>query len=259
MKIWRDLLVIVVIFGAVWAVFTWRPMGLPSADMSLNREREQELSELILDDLRSENTFYADSVVELLLDPIVDRLLKSIVSPKYNYKLHLVENTAINAFATLDGHVFVYSGLVKFASGPEEIAAIIAHELGHHENGDLTDKVIKELGLNVVMAILTGGDAVMAGEVTRLLLSTGFDRKQEREADEFAHVLLAKSQLNPARMAHFFTRLKTAEKTYPDDLEVIMTHPSSKNRIEQALKAELPEDFVEIEYDLDWEVLIKGL
>ena len=76
-------------------------------------------------------------------------------------------NTRVNAFATLNGQIFVYSGLVEFVSGPEELASILAHEIGHHENGDLIDRLVKELGLNVLMAILTGGDAVMTSFIIK--------------------------------------------------------------------------------------------
>lgn len=259
MKIWREFIIIIAIFGVVWAVFTWRPVGLPDSDLAISKEREQELADFIFDDLKREHTFYDDSIADKILEPIANRLIAAIDSPKYSYQLHLIESTQINAFATLDGHIFVFSGLVKFVSGPEELAAILAHEIGHHENGDLVDKLIKELGINVIMAILTGGDAVMASEVTRLLISSGFDRQQEKEADDFAYQVLIESQLKPARMAHFFTRMKTEEKAYPDELELIMTHPNSKRRIERALSVQLPEEFTEVAFDLNWEQLISEL
>ena len=259
MKLWRELVIIILVFGLIWIVFTWKPVGIPDTDLSLSKEREEELSDLIFRDLERNNTFYDDSIVTEILEPIVDRLIQSVDSPKYSYKLHLIENTSINAFATLDGHIFVYSGLVKFVSGPEELAAILAHEIGHHENGDLIDKIIKELGLNVVIAILTGGDAVMTSEVTKLVLSTGFDRQQEQEADEFAYGVLIESQIKPSRMAHFFTRMKSEEKTYPDELEIVMTHPNSKKRIERALAVKLPENFVEMNFDFEWDLLIEEL
>ncbi len=257
MKIWREFFIIILVFGLVWIAFTWSPVDLPDTDITVSKEREKELSDLIFDDLKNDNTFYHDSVVLKIIEPVLNRLIRSVDSPKYEYKLHLINNSRVNAFATLDGHIFIYSGLVKFVSGPEELAGILAHEIGHHENSDLIDKLVGELGINVIMAILTGGDAVMVSEVTRLLLSAGFGRTQEKEADDFAHRVLIRSQLKPARMAHFFTRMKAEEKTYPDELEVIMTHPNSKKRIERALSVKLPDDFKEVSFNLKWKQLVE--
>lgn len=258
MKIWRELLILVLIFGLIWLAFTWRPLSLPGTELKLSKEREKDLAELIMDDLENQYDFYDDSIVVKVLHPITNRLLDSLNPKKYEYKFHLLDDSnEINAFATLDGNIYVFSGLLKFVDNPEQLAGILAHEIGHHENGDLVDRLMKELGLSVLAAVLTGGDAVMISEISKMLLSTGFDRKQEREADEFAYKLMVKSQINPARLAHFFTKLKAEEKSYPDDLELIMTHPNSKNRIEGALSYPLPGDFSEKEFELEWEALIE--
>lgn len=258
MKIWRELLILVLIFGLIWLAFTWRPLSLPGTELKLSKERERDLAELIMEDLEDVYDFYDDSVVNELLTPITTRLLDSLNPQQYEYKFHLIDaSNEVNAFATIDGHVYVFSGLMKFVDNPEQLAGILAHEIGHHENGDLVDRLMKELGLSVLAAVLTGGDAVMISEITKLLISSGFDRKQEREADEFAYQLMVKAQINPARLAHFFTKLKAEEKAYPDDLEIIMTHPNSKNRITGALSHPLPENFEEKEFDLNWSELIE--
>ncbi len=260
MKIWRELIILILIFGLIWLAFTWRPLSIPGAELKLSKEREKDLSGLIMDDLKAQYEFYDDSVVSRILAPITSRLLDSLANPRYEYKFHLLDDSnEINAFATLDGNIYVFSGLIQFVDNPEQLAGILAHEIGHHENGDLVDRLMKELGLSVLAAVLTGGDAVMISEISKLLLSSGFDRKQEREADEFAYELMTKSSINPARLAHFFTKLKTEEKSYPDDLEIIMTHPNSKNRIEGALSYPLPKGFEEREFDLSWEDLIEDL
>ncbi|WP_370086291.1 M48 family metallopeptidase [Ekhidna sp.] len=258
MKIWRELLILILIFGLIWLAFTWRPLSMPDADFRLSKEREKDLADLIMEDLEDAYEFYDDSITNKLITPITTRLLDSLNPKKYEYKFHLIDNSSeINAFATIDGHIYMFSGLLKFVDNPEQLAGILAHEIGHHENGDLVDRLMKELGLSVLVAVLTGGDAVMISEISKLLISSGFDRKQEREADEFAYKLMVKAQLNPARLAHFFTKLKAEEKTYPDDLEIIMTHPNSKNRIEGALSYDLPDGFEEKKFELNWKELVE--
>ncbi|SNT29047.1 Peptidase family M48 [Ekhidna lutea] len=260
MKIWRELLILVLVFGLIWLAFTWRPLSLPDSDFNLSSEREEDLAELILDDIKNQYEFYDDSITNMLLSPITSRLLDSLNPKKYEYRFHLIDSSGeINAFATIDGHIYVFSGLLKFVDNPEQLAGILAHEIGHHENGDLVDRLMKELGLSVLLAVMTGGDAVMVSEISKILISTGFDRKQEREADEFAYNLMIKSQINPARLAHFFTKLKAEEKSYPDNMEIIASHPNSKNRIEGALSHPLPKAFEEREFEIEWKKLIEEI
>ncbi len=260
MKIWRELGVLILIFALIWLFFIWVPIPIPNENIKLSKEREKELAALIMDDLEDTYEFYPDSITEKLIKPITNRLVDSLDTPLYEYKFHLINNhNEINAFATIDGHIYIFSGLIKFVDNPEQLAGIIAHEIGHHENGDLVHRLIKDLGLRVLVTVMTGGDAVMTSKISELLISSSFNRKQESKADKFAYKLMSKALINPARLAHFFSKLKTEEKTYLDDLEIIMTHPNSKNRINEALSYPLSKDFNEQEFDMNWKIVIKEL
>jgi predicted Zn-dependent protease len=87
-----------------------------------------------------------------------------------------------------------------------------------------------------------------------------FSRDEEREADSFAGDLLLKTGISPARSAQFFLKLQREDiGNFTESLEVFMTHPDMKERIEQTSTYEIPEDFVEESININWETVLKEL
>jgi predicted Zn-dependent protease len=92
------------------------------------------------------------------------------------------------------------------------------------------------------------------GEVTSLLTSTSFDRKQEEEADLFAAALLEEASIEPRILATLFRKLEEeSDNELMKHFEVISTHPNFRSRIREALSYVPGEDFEANPIDLDWE------
>ncbi len=142
------------------------------------------------------------------------RLEKGIELTDYDYKIHVVNNDQVNAFATIAGHLFVNTGFIEFVETPEEIVAVLAHEIGHIEHRHVIRKLVKELGIAIVFGVLTGDNGEFVSDMSRAMLSTGFDRGQEADADNFAFDLLTKVNLKPTHIATFFRRLKRKDTMY---------------------------------------------
>ena len=78
------------------------------------------------------------------------------------------------------------------------------------------------------------------------------DRK--KNADQFAFQLLEKSRINPSHFAGFMLRLKRKKDSAIDEhLQIISSHPDENSRIEAASQYQLPNDFEEITFDLNWQ------
>jgi len=159
----------------------------------------------------------------------------------------------------LGGNIFIFSGLFDFVQSPEELSVVLAHEIGHVEHRHVVDKLIQQLGFEVMFSIVTGSDPLLVSEVSKLLVTTSFDRRKEREADDFALALSEKSEINPRRLAQFFLKVDRKQSEVMDKLEIVMTHPHSKSRIKAASDYELSDDFEERPFDLDWEKLRERL
>ena len=94
-------------------------------------------------------------------------------STDYNYKIYVVDNPQINAFALPGGYIIVLRGLLEFTETPVELSAIIAHEMGHIEKKHIVKKLIRQFGI----AILTSGDRQILQALSSTIISTGFDRE----------------------------------------------------------------------------------
>ncbi|MBD80864.1 MAG: hypothetical protein CL840_18250 [Crocinitomicaceae bacterium] len=262
MKTIRDALILLAIFAGIWALFTWVPLfDDDSLSVEVSIEQEEKLGELIMDNFYSSSSYQrikgnaADSAIRI----ISTRLKEQLDLSEFDYNIILVKDETINAFTLPGGNIVVLSGLVDFAENPEEVAAVIAHEMGHVEKRHVIDRLIKEFGIAILFSVVSGGDAILIQDLIQSLISQGFNRKQEAEADDFALQLLEKSSVSPRALATFFRRLNKKYGTFDDKMEIFLSHPAKNSRIKKSLQYELPEDFQTIEFDLDWDRVKESL
>ena len=120
----------------------------------------------------------------------------------HNWRFSVVRNLAPNAFSIGDGYVFITDGAVKFTQNESELAAILAHEIGHqlaghfcntHNNGDLFD---------IFSPPETQQQQVGVGSMTQVI-----DPVKEQQADQIALSILQSSGYNPHAMLDITRRL----------------------------------------------------
>jgi predicted Zn-dependent protease len=130
----------------------------------------------------------------------------------------------------------VYTGLLEYAKNAEEVAGVMAHEIGHMEKNHVMKKLVKEIGMEMLFTI-AAGDAGndISRETAKVLSSTAFDRKHEREADAFAVETLANANIDPQHLSNFFFRLARKDNL-PEELAWISTHPDTKERSAEIIK-----------------------
>jgi beta-barrel assembly-enhancing protease len=251
-----DFLKLLVIFGSIWAAFTFIPFNCNPPELKFSMDQEEKLGELIVNEI-----ILSDKRMKVINDPAIDsamneissRLLSNMGLTDFDYKIRVIENDQINAFTLPGGNIFVFTGLLTFAEHPEEVAAVLAHEIGHVENRHVINKLVKEIGISVIFSVLTGTDNILTREIGRTAASTVFDRKQEEEADLYALELLEKSNINPKALATFFRRLNTEHGSYNEKLEVFMTHPHHNSRIKASLEYVTEPDFKSKGFNFEWE------
>lgn len=253
-NIWRDLILLLAFFGLLWFVFTKINFGDgQSSKKELDEQEQGKFEKLIIDQIKSSSTIIENETVDSLLQAIDFRLKEKDADSLKEYTYYVIENSEVNAFATLGNNIFIFTGLIHFAENSEELAAVIAHEMGHIRKDHVRNKLIKEFGLAVVMAIISGGDGVLLADVAKVLIGSGFDRKQEREADEFAFEKLQKANIDPKHMAYLFRKLVKEKGSMDEKFTIISSHPHTNDRIAKALEYKLPEDFQAnpIQFDLN--------
>ena len=257
-KILRELGILVGVFLIIWLIFIFVPLKPAPPEEAISLEKEQKIGEILIEDYLKTVPVVSDSIVVSAVDKIYDRLLAGMDSTDYDYHIFVVRNEEINAFASLGGNIVVFTGLLNYADTPEEVAAVLAHEMGHVEKRHVVNKVVKELSVTLVLSVLSGGDPGFLNQILQQSVSTVFDRNQESEADDFGLELLEKSQVHPNAMAVFFRKLrdKYSSSTF-ETLEMLSTHPNTNKRIKKSLGYKTSEGFKAAPFEgIDW-LLVK--
>lgn len=135
----------------------------------------------------------------------------------------------VNAVTLPGGRIILFDGLLQAATSPDEVAGVLAHELGHVENRDVLETLLRQLGLSVLL----GGVEGHIGGYTNAVLSTAYSRGAERRADAFAIGALGRADISPLPTAQFFKKLG-GDSGKPSGAAVVMsylsTHPISATR-----------------------------
>ena len=230
--------------GAVLAVVLGLWFGSDLlVQLAVNRipvEWEQKLGESAYRDFLSGQDAMKEGLAVTAVKEMTQRLASQVPNNPYRFEVTVVKSEVVNAFALPGGYIVVFTGLMKKADSPDEVAGVLAHELNHVLRRHGLERIIKQLGFVAVVSIVLGNPPGLGGVMKQLgieLMTLKFGRAQETEADVTGLQLLYRAKINPDGMITFFQRL--AEKD-EGRVEWLSTHPMSSARADR-LKAQLAE------------------
>lgn len=182
------------------------------------------LDELIGKSLRTGNREISDAASDAALRSIVERICRAGVPDCGAYHIHLLRDMTINAAALPADHIVVNAGLVFASQDAETLAGVLAHELAHAFHGHVRQRMMREIGLSVLM----GAGTEQAPTVFGRLVALSYDRNMEAEADRTVVDWLIKARIDPAYFGNFLA-------TMPDGgtgplVALARTHPGSEAR-----------------------------
>lgn len=167
----------------------------------------------------------------------------------FAWEFNLVQSADVNAFCMPGGKIVVYEGILPFTSTDDELAAIMGHEVAHavakHSNERMSTQLIAEYGSAALGQAVSGQSAAVqtvASTVYGLGAQYGvmlpYSRKHEYEADHMGLIFMAMAGYNPEAALTFWTKMAQGKTGQP--LEIMSTHPSDTNRINE-IKKYLPD------------------
>ncbi len=143
-----------------------------------------------------------------------------------------VLNTPVpNAFALPGGKVFLFSGLLARSNDPDEVAGVLAHELGHVMHRDNTRNMIYSGGTSFLIGLLfgdvTGSGALVFG--SRSLFTASYSREAEQNADDFSIEVMHRLGRPTKPMGDLIFRItgNQGDKT----LSILANHPLTEDRL----------------------------
>jgi predicted Zn-dependent protease len=230
------LVVLVLLIGI--AYFGVRRAAQASIDL-VPVSADKKLGELAFEHMDKEGRELKDPVLLSAARGIVARLAKAQPESEFTYDVHVVDAEIVNAFALPGGEIVVYTGLMRAADTPEQLAAVLAHEMAHVDRRHGMRRIAQSIGVIGAVQLLFGdvsGISAVAIEVLRASTINAYSRDQEREADSDGVATLARAKIDPKALAEFFALLQKREPSLPSALNWLGTHPDLAKRIETVNK-----------------------
>jgi len=157
------------------------------------------------------------------------------------WEVTLFEEESANAFALPGGKIGVHTGMLRVARTQDQLAAVLAHEVGHviarHANERMSTGAVAQMGTAVAVQTIAGSmspaKAQMVGALGGIGLEYGvllpFSRTQEAEADLIGLELMARAGFDPHAAVDLWRNMSAQGGAQPP--EFMSTHPSNATRI----------------------------
>ncbi len=220
--------------------------------MSENRELEigREEHEKVMASMR----VVEDERLTRYVDEVGQRVAKASHRPDLTYTFTVIDSPEINAFALPGGYVYINRGLLLYLKSEDELAAVLAHEVGHiTARHAIQQQARGQLGRaaatvgGVVAAVATGSgyigsELAQIGSIWAAAGVSGFGRENELEADSLGAEYLYNAGYNPRAMIDVLSVLKNQEdfnvrvaQRQPSYHGLFTTHPRNDVRLHQAV------------------------
>jgi Zn-dependent protease with chaperone function len=165
------------------------------------------------------------------LDKMVGKLAEAAALP-VPLNVEVVRRNIANAFALPGGKIYVFEGLIAQADTPDEIAGVLAHEMGHVAHRDGARIALQAAGLSFLFGMMLG-DFVGGGAVViaaKTVLRSSYSRQVEAAADAYSVALMNRLGADPHALGVILARLSADDKG-GEGLTLLRDHPETKDRI----------------------------
>ncbi|MBI4209349.1 MAG: M48 family metalloprotease [Deltaproteobacteria bacterium] len=212
----------------------WRLPESPRRRVEIEKEIGNDFA------VRAAQTFQfveEDEVVEFVRT-MGTHIVQTVGRSPYSYRFSIVVEPSINAFAVPGGYVYIHTGLIAEVSSPDELAGVLAHEIGHVEANHFLRRYEKSGQTNIAsiaasaLALIflppkEGIAVATAAQATNIAKQLQYTREMESEADLLALKYLSKAHYDPEGLTQFLEKLKS-----PVEIpRYLLTHPLSQERI----------------------------
>jgi predicted Zn-dependent protease len=178
-----------------------------------------------------------------LLEQLIARLADANpLARGWRFEAAVLQDAMVNAFALPGGRIVIMEGLLKQAKSPDEVAGVLAHEMGHVIARHAVERMIWRQAVDFGLGLLFGGGGGGGASMAQLLINQSHSREAEREADRLALALLTQAGISTDGFAAFFERQAATAPKLPgaELLGYLLSHPPDPERSAAAKAARTP-------------------
>lgn len=174
------------------------------------------------------------------IEEIGQRLAQVSDRQDYAYHFFLVESEELNAFTIPGGNIYFFTGLLEHMDTDDQIASVLAHEIGHCSAKHTVKKYQAALGYSLIGSLVLSGMesasqqvAQMSSDVVMNLVFSAYGRRDEFEADRLGLKYMVLADYDTQGMIETFEILKQESRDAGPSL-ILRSHPYLEDRIKEA-------------------------
>ena len=217
-------------------LYVWgAPVAADWAAARMPESWETELGRGVGARMTAEEAVCTDSAVTAPLQLVLHRLLEAArPNQQYDFRLTVLRDTTINAFAAPGGFLAVNQGLLGAAKTPEEFAGVLAHEVAHVTQRHTTRTMLRDIPIRFVISAMSGGSGMetatmLAGSIGMLRYRRDFESDADREGLRLLHA----AGIDPTGVVSFMRTLEEKRESEPRFANYLSSPPRTVDRIAQ--------------------------
>jgi beta-barrel assembly-enhancing protease len=212
------------------------------AEASFTIENEKKLGKEFYEKLQKGNFLLQNEQANSYLTLLGKQILGYSEKAPFDFQFSIIRSSAINAFATPGGYVYVNQGLISLVENEAELAGVLAHEIAHVNGRHIAEIIDRStiLSISTLAAIIAGAFLGGGGDLTAAVasfsmaaatsLSLKYSRQQEEAADRTGLSYLMASGYNGRSMLDFLKIMKRYEYYSNTIPSYFLTHPGTDER-----------------------------
>jgi len=216
--------------------------GFCSKAYALSIEQETMMGQAFLQQIQAYFEVVDDDFAHRYINAMGQYLVRPLETKPFPFCFYIVKHDSLNAFAGPGGHIFIFSGLIEAADSPDELIAVVCHEIGHVSARHVAKRFEqnKKMGMATMAGLLTGiiagggagmgiaAGSIAAGQQTQL----NYSRIAERQADQISFDLMKPTGFNPEGMVGSLTKIRQSSWHGTSKVPTyLLTHPTGSERM----------------------------
>lgn len=218
-------------------------------------DKEVKIGESIAREIEKKYKFLDDPLIIKRVEDIGKKIVEVCDREDIDYHFYILDEEEVNAVSLPGGFVYVNKGLIDKLSNNDELAGVIAHEVGHIVARHSIKRLQALMGYSILRILIAQAPASVevgtSADIAFSQLLLGYSREDELLADQLAARYAKQAGFNPYGMVTFLEKLRQVDKYKIRPLSYAKTHPYIPDRI-RIVKQELGEsisfeDYINIE------------
>ncbi|NDY73293.1 Zn-dependent protease [Desulfobacter hydrogenophilus] len=219
----------------------------PGSTFAISIPDELKLGKEYLQQLKNKGVILHDPVAQKMIDIVGNAIVKPLPPQPFHFDFFMINDDSFNAFATPAANIFVHRGLIASLDNMDELAGILAHEIGHAVGRHVSQsidrsKIVATGSLAGMLAGILVGAAAGSSEAGQALtigsMAAGqsamltYTRENETEADQKAVLFLEKTGYSPKGILDSLLKIRQTDYQGIENIpDYFKTHPGTATRV----------------------------